>query len=131
MALLEAFGGTLPAIYFQKALFLFARKQAVRAFDFVPYRYGCFSFQANQDIAALKTYGYINISADNGTVALVKYENFFAQLSLFDQQHITEIRAQLEGFSQDDLVKYTYTHFPCFTIIGTLYPKKGLQGALF
>jgi hypothetical protein len=57
LALLEIFGGQLTAKSFQKYLFLFTRKQEIKVFDFVPYKYGCFSFQANQDIATLKTYG--------------------------------------------------------------------------
>ncbi|HBN05224.1 MAG TPA: hypothetical protein DD434_05475, partial [Bacteroidales bacterium] len=58
LALLSLFGGKLTAKQLQKYLFLFTRLQDTKSFDFVPYHYGCFSFQANQDIATLTTYGY-------------------------------------------------------------------------
>ena len=62
LALLEVFGGQLTAKSLQKFLFLFTRKQEIKAFDFVPYKYGCFSFQANQDIVTLSKYGYVEIT---------------------------------------------------------------------
>ena len=58
LALLSFFGGKLTAKQLQKYLFLFTRQQDTKSFDFVPYHYGCFSFQANQDISTLTKYGY-------------------------------------------------------------------------
>ena len=58
---METFGGRLTAKSLQKYLFLFTRKQTDKSFDFVPYKYGCFSFQANQDVVTLGKYGYLNI----------------------------------------------------------------------
>jgi uncharacterized protein (DUF488 family) len=89
----------------------------------VPYRYGCFSFQANQDITVLKAYGYVNISVDENKIELAKQENFFAQLSLLDRQYITEIKSQFVNFSQTDLVKYTYIHFPYYATKSTIAEK--------
>jgi hypothetical protein len=42
LALLESFDGELGKISFQKLLFLFTRHQEKPAFDFVPYKQGCF-----------------------------------------------------------------------------------------
>ena len=62
LALLEALGRDVSAKSLQKYLFLFTRRQVdEKAFDFVPYKYGCFSFQANQDLVALSKQGYLNI----------------------------------------------------------------------
>ena len=114
LALLETCGGSLSAVNFQKLLFLFTRKQEVKTFDFVPYQYGCFSFQANQDIVTLKTYGYV--SSDKKNIKLEKNENFFSQLNLFDKQFVLEIKEQFANLSQTDLVKYTYVHYPYYAI---------------
>ncbi|MDR3188199.1 MAG: DUF488 domain-containing protein [Prevotellaceae bacterium] len=123
LALLEASGGALSAISFQKLLFLLTRRQEVKAFDFVPYRYGCFSFQANQDIVTLKNRGYLHIAADDNSIHLAKNECYAAQLSLFDRQHIAEVAAQFGDFSQTDLVKYTYLHFPYYATKSTIAKK--------
>src|SRR5665647_2697037 len=61
LALLQVFGGSLTAKSLQKYLFLFTREQANKSFDFIPYKYGCFSFQANQDLSTMAKYGYISI----------------------------------------------------------------------
>jgi uncharacterized protein (DUF488 family) len=121
LALLEICDGTLSAVNFQKLLFLFTRKQEVKAFDFVPYRYGCFSFQANQDIATLKTYGYVSYN-DNG-IKLEKKEDYFSQLNLFDRQYVSEIKEQFAGLSQTDLIKYTYIHYPYYATKSTIAKK--------
>jgi len=112
LALLETCGGTISAINFQKLLFLFTRKQETKAFDFVPYRYGCFSFQANQDIATLKTYGYVSYNEND--ITLEKNDNYFSQLNMFDKQYVLEIKSQFGNFSQGDLIKYTYINYPFY-----------------
>jgi len=120
LALLETCG-TMSAINFQKMLFLFTRKQETKAFDFVPYRYGCFSFQANQDIATLKTYGYVSYNEND--VTLEKNENYFSQLNILDKQYISEIKAKFCNFSQDDLIKYTYINYPYYATKSTIAKK--------
>lgn len=55
------FGGQLTAKSLQKYLFLFTRNQDIPSFDFIPYKYGCFSYQANQDVLTMQKYGYIGI----------------------------------------------------------------------
>jgi len=54
LALLQVFEDELDRIHFQKLLFLFTRKQVKPEYDFVPYKYGCFSFSANADIVAME-----------------------------------------------------------------------------
>ncbi|MBN2717375.1 MAG: hypothetical protein JXX14_16095 [Deltaproteobacteria bacterium] len=44
--LLEAEGGTLPKMDFQKLLFLVHQDSELSYYDFVPYKYGCYSFPA-------------------------------------------------------------------------------------
>ena len=50
LALLQAFEGKLEKITLQKLLFMFTRMQEKQSFHFVPYKLGCFSFQANADL---------------------------------------------------------------------------------
>jgi len=54
LALLQVFEDELDKIHFQKLLFLFTRKQVKPEYDFVPYKFGCFSFSANADIVAME-----------------------------------------------------------------------------
>jgi uncharacterized protein (DUF488 family) len=118
LALLEIFGGQLTAKSLQKYLFLFTRKQSIQSFDFIPYKYGCFSFQANQDISTLKTYGYVDIiDHQNGRfIQLKKNDNYCALLNLFDVQYLSDTKKEFGNLSQNELIKYTYIHYPFYAI---------------
>ena len=50
LSLLEVFDNELEKIRLQKLLLLFTQKQDTPAYDFVPYKFGCFSFHANADL---------------------------------------------------------------------------------
>lgn len=115
LALLETFGGRLTAKSLQKYLFLFTRKQTEKSFDFVPYKYGCFSFQANQDIATLGKYGYLTVieSEDGRYIELNKeHTGFCACLDLFDRQSLISVKNEFGDLSQTDLIRYTYINYP-------------------
>jgi len=118
LALLEVFGGQLTAKSLQKYLFLFTRKQEKKAFDFIPYMYGCFSFQANQDITTLKTYGYIDVinSEEGRFIQLKKKDNYCALLDLFDRQYVADVKKDFGSLSQNELIKYTYINYPFYAI---------------
>ena len=53
LALIQVFGIELEKISLQKLLFLFMKHKQNPEYDFVPYKYGCFSFSANADLNAL------------------------------------------------------------------------------
>lgn len=116
LALFEAFGGFLTAKQFQKYLFLVTRKQEVKSFDFIPYYYGCFSFQANQDMSTLAKLGYLEI-VESSTGRIVNLKNssgYMSELSLFDQIAVNEIKLDFGEMSQADLIRFTYVNYPYF-----------------
>src|SRR5690606_27811028 len=55
LAIIQSFGGRLEKIKLQKLLFLFAEKQVKPDYDFIPYKYGCYSFSAGADIKTMVT----------------------------------------------------------------------------
>lgn len=122
LALLELFGRKLSATQLQKYLFLFTRKQQGQcAFDFVPYKYGCFSFQANQDVYTLSKYGYLTITDDETKeISLTHPTNYMFELDMFDQQAMRDIYEQFGCLSQNDLIRYTYIRYPFYAINSTI-----------
>ena len=125
LALLEVFGGNLTAKSIQKYLFLFTRKQEVKAFDFLPYRYGCFSFQANQDIVTLSKYGYLEIvEHENGRhIHLLKKGNYASMLELFDNQLLFDTKLTFGSMTQNELIRYTYVTYPFYAIRSSIAEK--------
>jgi len=49
LTLLDALGGECSPTDFQKLLFLYTREETVPSYEFVPYRFGCFSFTSYAD----------------------------------------------------------------------------------
>ena len=122
LALIEAFGGHLTAKQLQKYLFLFTRKQEEKAFDFIPYYYGCFSFQANQDIMTLAKLGYLSIiKSENGRrIQICQPNNYLMMLDMFEQQAIKEIKEKFGYLSQNELIRYTYINYPYYATKSTI-----------
>lgn len=118
LGILEEFDGVLSHTKLQKILLLVTRKQEKKSFDFVPYKYGSFSFQANQDLSTMSKKKVVidkknTIGSDwiNNSV-----EAFFPILKKEDQAAIKQTKEEVAGFNQKELVKYTYIKYPYFAI---------------
>lgn len=116
LALIETFGGRMLPISLQKALFLFTREQEKedRVYCFVPYKYGCFSFNANHDISVLAKNGILS-SLDN-YISIVTPGHYAAELDLFDSGRLLHIYELFKGFTDDDFIDYTYKNYPYYAI---------------
>jgi hypothetical protein len=62
LSLLQAFDNQLDKISLQKLLFLLTRIQEKKSYYFIPYKFGCFSFQANADLSTLAKYKLVEPS---------------------------------------------------------------------
>ncbi|GAL65583.1 hypothetical protein JCM19301_4043 [Jejuia pallidilutea] len=60
-------------------------KTKKKTYDFVPYKFGCFSFQANADLNTLKKYGIVSESSKSW----VKLDetNYLVQLDKEDKKN--------------------------------------------
>ncbi len=112
LSILEVFGGQLNKISLQKLLFLFTKYQDKPSFEFVPHRYGCFSFQSNWDIQALKTYGKIR-DTEKGW-QLIEMTSFRGELTVDDKNTLSHLYRTYKGFSTDDLMRETYIKYPYY-----------------
>lgn len=120
LALLQIFEGQLDKIRFQKLLFLFAQKQVTThndskgVYDFIPYKYGCYSYSASADIKAMETKGFI--TENKNTIFKKDPTDYLKQLKPADLKLLQEVKKHYGGMSTNDLVKYTYIHFPFYAI---------------
>lgn len=109
LQLLDALGGTAGKLDFQKLLFLYCQEQPSSApYDFVPYKYGAFSFTSYADCRKLVAHGLIADDegwriTDAGRKIIGRTQDM--QLAAFARSH------RLRG---DDLVADTYRRFPFF-----------------
>lgn len=114
VSLLEAAGGNLSKMDFQKLLFLSHQKTAVQYFDFVPYHYGCYSFQAASDLEVLEKNGWIQLKGNRISLLrpLPAEKSFKKQesneLALFMQDH--------NQYRERTLIRHIYEHYPYYAI---------------
>ena len=112
LALLQLFDGHLDKIRLQKLLFLFTQRQTKAEYDFVPYRFGCFSYSANADMTAMVTRGFLT----EGKEHFEKKDktDYLKLLKPDDKNFLLEVKSNYSGMSANALMKHTYINYPFF-----------------
>lgn len=114
LALLEFFDNKLEKISLQKLLMLVTKQQEKPDFHFVPYKFGCFSFQANADLVTMTKYN--QVKAEGNYWLKTDNSNYLLSLREKDRQAIRFIKMQYGNKNADELIKYTYIKYPYFAI---------------
>ena len=112
--MLQLFEGQLEKIRLQKLLFLFTRKQQRAEYDFVPYRFGCYSFSANADLTTMVTKGLLIEDEKNFTKK--NKTDYFKQISPEDKKLLLQVKSDYGKMSSTTLMKHTYLNFPFYAI---------------
>lgn len=115
LALLQQFGEGLDKLKLQKLMFLFHQMQREgKLYDFVPYKYGCFSFTLNADLSALTKTGFIH--EEDKTWKKGVGENYLPTLKEADRNALNALMALYGEKTPQFLIQLTYTKFPYFAI---------------
>lgn len=111
LALLHALGGQSGKTDFQKLLFLYCRRVGADApYDFVPHRFGAYSFSAKRDRLKLQELGLLapvdrwELTSEGRRVA--------SQLPVTAE--VSRTARELPACRGDDLVALTYRRFPWY-----------------
>lgn len=114
LSLLQSFDGSLGKTQLQKLLLLFTQQQEKQDFHFVPYKYGCYSFQAAADIYTMQKYGQVQVT--NRGIEKKDSIDYISLLKEKDRTVLKQLHLLHGKMSYRDLIKYTYTHYPYFAI---------------
>jgi uncharacterized protein (DUF488 family) len=114
LALLQLFDGQLEKIRLQKLLFLFAQRQAKPEYDFVPYRFGCYSYSANADMTAMVRKGFLN--EDEKHFSKKDKTNYLKQLKQDDKKFLEEVKTNYGKMNATALMKHTYINYQFYAI---------------
>ncbi len=117
LALIEEFGNEVEALKLSKLLFLFTRQQEIASFDFVPYKFGCFSFIAQHDLNTLKSLGFVEEKENSWALKSLGYSKY---LNPKDKKILEKLKNDFHTFSAKDLIRYTYEGFPYYTLNSTI-----------
>lgn len=114
LAILQLFEGHLDKIRLQKLLFLFTQRQANSEYDFIPYRFGCYSFTANADMNAMVKRGFL--TEDETSFAKIDLIDYLKQLNPPDLKLLHEVKVHYGKMDARALMKHTYLNFPFYAI---------------
>ncbi|EMK04119.1 MULTISPECIES: DUF488 family protein [Leptospira] len=114
LALLQSFGGTLSKTDLQKLLFLFSQRQENASFDFLPYRFGCYSPQATQDLKTMIHYGQVK-EQKSGCVVLDSLD-YRKTLKTTDIERLSIFSKDYSKLRGKALVRYVYENYPFYAI---------------
>lgn len=112
--MLQAFGGELPKTSLQKLLFLFTQRQSKREYDFVPYKYGCYSFSASADLSAMVKHG--QLIEDQTNYSKVDMNDYAKILNEKDKKILLDVKGCYAGLSANSLMKLTYLNYKYYAI---------------
>ena len=114
LALLQLFGGQIDKISLQKLLFLFTQSQTKPEYDFIPYKFGCYSYSANADLTTMVSRGILSETSShficNETI------DYFETLKEEDKKLMLKVKNNYGKLSANALMKYTYINFPYWAI---------------
>lgn len=128
LALIELLGGEVERLRFQKLLFLYAMKKQKPEYDFIPYKYGCYSFSVKADMKTMLKKGYLTETEHRYHKEDTDY--YLPQLKQGDNKRLQQVVAEYGKMSNSALIKHTYLNFPFYAINSTIV-KDVLPGNLY
>lgn len=114
LALLEIFDGRLEKLRLQKLLFLFSQRQTKAEYDFIPYKFGCYSYSASADLTTMVKKGLLE-DMQTG-VAKTDKLSYLQTLKESDRKSLLEVKKLYGSLNRDALMKHTYINYPYFAI---------------
>ncbi|WP_010528070.1 DUF488 domain-containing protein [Thermophagus xiamenensis] len=114
LSIIELLGGTVDKLRLQKILFLYSQRKSSAEYDFIPYKYGGYSFTAHADINAMLRSGILSEAG-------VQYSkkdtiSYFSQIKEKDKALITSVVSEYGKMSNKALLRHTYLNFPFYAI---------------
>lgn len=112
LALLQIFDGQLDKIRLQKLLFLFSQNKTSPEYNFIPYRFGCYSYSANADMLAMVRKGLL--LENEKSFQKLDESDYLTQIKLDDNALLQRIKKDFGNMNSSALMRYTYLEFPFY-----------------
>lgn len=103
------------------------RKQNAE-YDFIPYKFGCYSYSAKADMDAMVKRGLI--SESDNIYTKIDAENYIKTLKTKDKALLESVVADYAQMSNNTLIKHTYLNYPFYAINSTI-AKDIMPGNLY
>ena len=120
LALLESLGRQVTRTDLQKLLFLLSTEQEQPSYHFVPYRYGCYSFNVDVDKRALTRDGLVK---SHNKWVLTSGESHLPALRSSDRLAIDTTVRQFKRIRGNTLLRQVYLNHPYYAINSDILDK--------
>jgi len=121
LAVLETFGKKIGRTDLQKLLFLASMKQSKPCYEFLPYKFGAYSPQLQQDLNTLVKYNILSETVRGWQ--LDSKESYTDLLKSIDREVVTSLYSDFASRLGDELIQYTYKNFPFYAIHSEIKSK--------
>lgn len=128
LALIELLGGEVEKLRFQKLLFLYSMRKQKPEYDFVPYKFGCYSYSAKADMNTMVKKGFFTETEKKYTK--IDPVNYLEKLKPLDRNTLKNVISDYGKMDSNALIKHTYLNFPFYAIRSTI-AKDVLPGRLY
>jgi len=118
LSLLQVFDNELDKISLQKLLMLFSKLQSRPDYHFVPYKYGCYSFQANADLSTMGKYKQVEEVGKKWRKT--DKTDYLQEIRDSDRKALRNIKSLYAGKTKDELIRITYLQYPFFVLNSTI-----------
>jgi uncharacterized protein (DUF488 family) len=112
LSLIQTVGGRIEKIPLQKLLLLFTQSQESPVFDFIPYKYGCYSFSSNADLTVMARKGML--AEDETSFTKIDTADYLKQLTRVDRELLRDVVSEYGKMNLDDLMYTTYVQYPYY-----------------
>lgn len=109
---MQLFEGQLDKIRLQKLLFLFVNEQTKTVYDFIPYKFGCYSYSAKADMTVMVTKGFLCENENN--FEKKDETDYLKQIKSADLKLLQKVKTNYGRMSATALMKHTYINFPFY-----------------
>ncbi|MGA2142004.1 MAG: DUF488 domain-containing protein [Brevinematales bacterium] len=107
-------GGHLSKMDFQKLLFFYQKHTNNIYYDFIPYHYGCYSFQASSDLEILRNQNWISLNEKD--INLLKTPDKNIDKSINNLSELIDFMNDNKNLRGDALIKIIYIHYPFYAM---------------
>jgi len=125
--MLQEAGRPISPIVLTKLFFLMRQeaevsKQIAGFYDFVPYKFGPYSFALHNDLAGLKRNGYVENSGDDWRLGqfVDRGRDWIGELDESVSEAIRSVYSSMGQLTTDDLLRHVYLTYPWFASMSEL-----------
>lgn len=121
LALIQLFDGEIEKTKLQKLLFLYSTRKQKPEYEFVPYKFGCYSYSANADLVTMVKKNYLS-ETDRG-YQKQDSTDYLKALKTADKKILLKTVENYGNMGNESLIRHTYINFPFYAINSTIAEK--------